>query len=650
MGFEQLAALRDQLAAQNPQRDARQDPQSQERRRPSGRPRRADASGKAQPRAKHPEAASRTADASARIADPLLLAIARLQQHFPRAFPKKPANKVPLKIGIHQDLYAHTQTLRLDQTQIKAAIQAWCQGSRYWACLTLDAVRVDLNGEPAGAVTEADAKRARQLAGRQRWLARNAKKAADANANATSTESESSTPLPPSSSPARANTMDTPPSAANDLNLKAHWMPFSANRQFQQDPRIIVAAEGCWLTDDQGRKVFDSLSGLWTCGAGHTRPEIQQAVAKQLGTLDYSPGFQYGHPLSFQLAEQITTFLPEPLRHVFYVNSGSEAADTAIKMARAYWRIKGQANKTKLIGRARGYHGVNIGGTSLGGIGGNRKMFGQFMDADHLPHTLQADQAFTKGQAQTGGAALADELLKLIDLHDASNIAAVIVEPVAGSAGVIVPPEGYLQRLREICTQHNILLIFDEVITGFGRLGAASGTAYFGVTPDLFTLAKQVTNGAVPLGAVVASREIYDAFMQQQLPPHAIEFVHGYTYSAHPVACAAGLAALNLLREQQLIEQAAALAPHFEQGIHGLNTARHVVDIRNCGLAGAIQLAPREGDAAIRPCEAGLALWKAGFYVRFGGDTLQFGPPFVTTPQELDNLFNAVGEALNAIA
>jgi len=649
MGFEQLAALRDQLAAQNPQRDARQDPQSQERRRPSGGPRRASASGKVP--AKHPEASPRKSDASARIADPLLLAIARLQQQFPRAFPKKPANKLPLKIGIHQDLYAHTQTLRLDQPQIKAAIQAWCQGSRYWACLTLDAVRVDLNGEPAGTVTEADAKRARQLAGRQRWLARSAaKKAADASADATSAVCTPSSPISPSSFPVRENTMDTPPAAANDLNLKAHWMPFSANRQFQQDPRIIVAAEGCWLTDDQGRKVFDSLSGLWTCGAGHTRPEIQQAVAKQLGTLDYSPGFQYGHPLSFQLAEQITSFLPEPLRHVFYVNSGSEAADTAIKMARAYWRIKGQANKTKLIGRARGYHGVNIGGTSLGGIGGNRKMFGQFMDVDHLPHTLQADQAFTKGQAQTGGAALADELLKLIDLHDASNIAAVIVEPVAGSAGVIVPPEGYLQRLREICTQHNILLIFDEVITGFGRLGAASGTAYFSVTPDLFTLAKQVTNGAVPLGAVVASREIYDAFMQQKLPPHAIEFVHGYTYSAHPVACAAGLAALNLLREQQLIEQAAALAPHFEQGIHGLKSARHVVDIRNCGLAGAIQLAPREGNAAVRPFEAGLALWKAGFYVRFGGDTLQFGPPFVTTPQELDNLFNAVGEALNAIA
>jgi len=442
--------------------------------------------------------------------------------------------------------------------------------------------------------------------------------------------------------------MSTP--HTGDLNLQAHWMPFSANRQFHKDPRLIVSAQGCWLTDAQGRKVFDSLSGLWTCGAGHSRPEIQQAVAQQLGTLDYSPGFQFGHPLSFQLAEKITRFLPDPLRHVFYTNSGSDSADTAVKMARAYWRVKGQPSKSKLIGRARGYHGVNVGGTSLGGVGGNRKMFGQLIDVDHLPHTLQPGLAFTKGQAPTGGVALADELLKLIDLHDASNIAAVIVEPVAGSAGVLPPPQGYLQRLREICTQHNILLIFDEVITGFGRLGADSGSAYFGVTPDMLTLAKQVTNGAVPLGAVVASREIYDTFMQQSLPEHAIEFVHGYTYSAHPVACAAGLATLDLLRQDQLIEQAAALVPHFEASLHGLQGARHVVDIRNCGLAGAIQLQARDGDPAVRPFEAGLALWKAGFYVRFGGDTLQFGPPFITKPQELDSLFDAVGTILNATA
>ncbi|RMX06423.1 aspartate aminotransferase family protein [Corticibacter populi] len=437
---------------------------------------------------------------------------------------------------------------------------------------------------------------------------------------------------------------------AAGLNLQAHWMPFSANRNFHKDPRLITAAEGNWLIDAQGRKVFDGLSGLWCCGAGHARREIQEAVARQLGTLDYSPAFQFGHPLSFQLAEQVAARMPEPLQHVFFTNSGSECADTAVKMARAYWRLKGQPAKTRLIGRARGYHGVNIAGTSLGGIGGNRKMFGPWLDVDHLPHTLQPELAFTRGQAETGGVALANELLKLIELHDASNIAAVIVEPMSGSAGVIVPPQGYLQRLREICDQHGILLIFDEVITGFGRLGKASGAEYFGVTPDLMNVAKQLTNGAIPMGAVIASREIYDTFMQQSSPEHLVEFGHGYTYSAHPVACAAGLATLELMQRDQLIERAAALAPHFESALHGVRGARHVIDIRNCGLAGAIQIAPRDGDAAIRPFEAGLALWRKGFYVRFGGDTLQFGPTFTSSPAELDLMFDAVGEALNAVA
>ncbi|HJE68603.1 aminotransferase class III-fold pyridoxal phosphate-dependent enzyme, partial [Pseudomonas oryzihabitans] len=306
----------------------------------------------------------------------------------------------------------------------------------------------------------------------------------------------------------------SPPVAAS-LNLRAHWMPFTANRAFQKDPRIVVAAEGSWLTDDQGRRIYDSLSGLWTCGAGHSRKEIQEAVARQLGTLDYSPGFQYGHPLSFQLAEKMTELTPAGLDHVFFTGSGSESADTSVKLARAYWRIKGQPAKTKLIGRARGYHGVNIAGTSLGGIGGNRKLYGSFMDVDHLPHTLQPGMAFTRGMAETGGVELANELLKLIELHDASNIAAVIVEPMSGSAGVIVPPVGYLQRLREICTQHDILLIFDEVITAFGRMGRHTGAEFFGVTPDLMNVAKQVTNGAVPLGAVIASSAIYDTFMNQ---------------------------------------------------------------------------------------------------------------------------------------
>ncbi|MCG4454471.1 MULTISPECIES: aspartate aminotransferase family protein [unclassified Pseudomonas] len=439
------------------------------------------------------------------------------------------------------------------------------------------------------------------------------------------------------------------PSLASQLKLDAHWMPFTANRNFQRDPRLIVAAEGSWLTDDQGRKIYDSLSGLWTCGAGHSRKEIQEAVARQLGTLDYSPGFQYGHPLSFQLAEQIADLMPAGLDHVFFTSSGSECADTSVKMAKAYWRLKGQPAKTKFIGRARGYHGVNIAGTSLGGIGGNRKMYGQFMDVDHLPHTLQPHLAYTNGMAATGGVELANELLKLIELHDASNIAAVIVEPMSGSAGVIVPPVGYLQRLREICTQHNILLIFDEVITAFGRMGKWSGSEYFGVTPDIINAAKQITNGAIPLGAVIASSEIYQTFMQQPTPEHMVEFTHGYTYSSHPVACAAGLASLELLKRENLVQQSAELAPKFANALHGLKGSKHVVDIRNCGLAGAIQIAPRDGDPVIRPFEIGMALWKAGFYVRFGGDTLQFGPTFNAKMEDLDRVFNAVGETLNRL-
>lgn len=434
--------------------------------------------------------------------------------------------------------------------------------------------------------------------------------------------------------------------AQMSLNYQAHWMPFSANRNFHKDPRMIVGAKGSYLIDSTGREVYDSLSGLWTCGAGHTLSEIQQAVSTQLAKLDYSPAFQFGHPLSFQLAERIIQLMPEKLQHVFFTDSGSESADTAIKMARAYWRIKGKPSKTKLIGRARGYHGVNVAGTSLGGIGGNRKMFGQLMDVDHLPHTLQPDLSFTKGCAETGGVELANEMLKLIELHDASNIAAVIVEPVSGSAGCIVPPTGYLKRLREICDQHDILLIFDEVITGFGRMGKWTASEYFDVTPDILNFAKQITNGAIPLGGVVASHEIYDAFMQQDLPEHAVEFTHGYTYSAHPVACAAALATLDVLEKKNLIHQSAALAPSFEKLLHELKGAPNILDIRNCGLIGAVQLAPRDGDATIRGFEIGMQLWKAGFYVRFGGDTLQFGPMFNSTETELQRLMNAVGEAI----
>mgnify|MGYP001188778074 CR=1 FL=1 len=437
--------------------------------------------------------------------------------------------------------------------------------------------------------------------------------------------------------------------AAGHPELNRHlWMPFSSNRDFHANPRMITAAEGRYFIDDRGRRLFDSLSGLWTSGAGHNRVEIQQAVNRQLGSLDFAPGFQVAHPLAFELAEKVASLTPTGLDHVFFTNSGSDAADTAVKMARAYWRLKGRPEKTRLIGRAKGYHGVNVGGTSLGGIGGNRKHYGQLLDVTHLPHTLQPHLAFTRGQAESG-AELADALLDQIALHDASNIAAVIVEPMSGSAGVIVPPKGYLDRLRQICSAHDILLIFDEVITAFGRSGATTGAEAFGVTPDLMNIAKQLTNGAVPMGAVIASGEIFDTFMHADGPDHAIEFSHGYTYSAHPVACAAALASLDLLQREDFPGQVRAIAPVFEQKLHALKGRPHVVDIRNHGLAGAIQLAPRGGDPTVRPRDAHMALWEAGFYVRYGGDTLQFGPPFGATEAELERLFDAVASTLDSL-
>ena len=431
--------------------------------------------------------------------------------------------------------------------------------------------------------------------------------------------------------------------------LQAHWMPFSGNRNFKAQPRMLVSAEGAYYRDNHGRQVFDGLSGLWCCGLGHGRQEISAAVSRQVATLDYSPAFQFGHPLSFALANRIADYMPQGLEQVFFTGSGSESADTALKMARAYWRARGQGTKTRLIGREKGYHGVNFGGISVGGIGGNRKTFGQGIEADHLPHTQPANGSFHRGLPPTG-IELADELLRLIALHDASNIAAVIVEPMSGSGGVVVPPAGYLQRLREICTAHDILLIFDEVITGFGRLGANTGAAFFGVTPDIMTLAKQVTNGAQPLGAVVTRRAIYDTFMDQGGPDYLLEFPHGYTYSAHPVACAAGLAALDLLEREQGVSRVAELAPHFEQAVHSLHGAKHVADIRNLGLAAGLTLSAAPGEPARRPYEVAMRCLDKGFYVRYGGDTIQLAPPFIATPGELDSLVNALGDALNATA
>lgn len=429
--------------------------------------------------------------------------------------------------------------------------------------------------------------------------------------------------------------------------LEAHWMPFTGNRNFKANPRMISHAQGVYYTSQDGRKIFDGLSGLWCCGLGHGRQEIADAAHRQLSRLDYSPAFQFGHALSFELANKIKAMTPAGLDYVFFTGSGSEAADTSLKMARAYWRAKGQAGKTCFIGREKGYHGVNFGGIAVGGIAGNRKAFGASAEADHLPHTQLAGNAFSRGMPEQG-AELAEELNRIIALRDASTIAAVIIEPFSGSAGVIVPPVGYLQRIREICTQHNILLIFDEVITAFGRCGALTGAEAFGVTPDIMNIAKQVTNGAQPMGAVVVRPEIYQAFMGTDEPEYLLEFPHGYTYSAHPVSCAVGLATLDIIEREQMIERVQALAPHFERAVHGLQGCSHVSDIRNFGLAAGITLAARPGEAARRPYEVAMRCWESGFYVRYGGDTLQLAPPFISSEAQIDSLINALGDAINA--
>lgn len=428
--------------------------------------------------------------------------------------------------------------------------------------------------------------------------------------------------------------------------LDAHWMPFTGNRQFKAQPRMIVGGQGAYYTDATGRKIFDGLSGLWCCGLGHGRREIAEAIGRAANTLDYAPAFQFGHPASFELANRIKALTPAGLDHVFFTSSGSEAADTALKIARAYWRAKGLASKTRLIGREKGYHGVNFGGISVGGMVGNRKAFGQGLEVDHLPHTQPPAGSFFRGMPNTDGPALADRLLDLIALHDASNIAAVIVEPFSGSAGVVVPPTGYLQRLRDICTQHQILLIFDEVITGFGRCGGWTGAEVFGVTPDILNFAKQVTNGAQPLGGCIVQSEIYDTFLATGGPEYMLEFAHGYTYSAHPIACAAGNAVLELLQQEQAPERVQALAPVLERAVHGLHNAPHVLDIRNFGLAAGLSIAPWPGEPARRPYEVAMKCWEKGFYVRYGGDTLQLAPPFISTEAEIESLVSALGDAL----
>ena len=433
-------------------------------------------------------------------------------------------------------------------------------------------------------------------------------------------------------------------------DLDSWWMPFTHNRWFKQHPRLIVAAHGVHYTLADGRKVFDCLSGLWCSPLGHSHPGIVAAVQKQVATLDFSPSFQMGHPAAFSLAARIAEFAGRPRDRVFFVNSGSEAVDTALKIAVAYHRARGEASRTRIIGRERGYHGVGMGGISVGGIPSNRKMFAPLMipGVDHLPHTWNPQHmAYSRGQPDWG-AHLADELERIVALHDASNIAAVILEPMQGSAGVIVPPRGYLQRIAQICTKHGILLIFDEVITGFGRLGTPFAADFFGVKPDLITFAKAVNNGVVPLGGVLAAEAIYEAFMSG--PLHAIEFFHGYTYSGHPLAIAAAHAALDALTGGGVIAEGARLIPVLEDAVHSLRGEPHVTDIRNLGLAASIELAPIAGQPGLKSFRVFEQALEEGLLVRFSGDMVIVAPPFVASVDQVKAMVEGLRRALRKVA
>jgi beta-alanine--pyruvate transaminase len=438
-------------------------------------------------------------------------------------------------------------------------------------------------------------------------------------------------------------------SAMGTNNLDAFWMPFSANRQFKQNPRLLVSAKDMHYKSHDGREILDGTAGLWCCNAGHGRPKIVEAVQKQVAELDYAPAFQMGHPKAFELAARLAAMLPSPLDHVFFTNSGSESVDTALKIALAYHRAKGNGTKVKLIGRERGYHGVGFGGISVGGISGNRKTFGNALSGiDHIRHTHDlARNAYTRGEPEYG-VEFADDLERVIALHDASNIAAVIVEPVAGSTGVLIPPKGYLKRLREICTKHDILLIFDEVITGFGRLGTPFAVDYFGVVPDLVTTAKGITSGVIPMGAVFASKQIYETFMTG--PENMIELFHGYTYSGHPVACAAALATLDTYEEEGLLTRAAELADYWADALHALKGLPHVIDIRNLGLIGAVELEPIEGAPTKRAFQAFLDSYEKGLLIRTTGDIIALSPPLIISKGQIEHLFETLADVLKNLS
>mgnify|MGYP002630959313 CR=1 FL=1 len=428
-------------------------------------------------------------------------------------------------------------------------------------------------------------------------------------------------------------------------NLEPFWMPFTANRQFKANPRMLVGAKDMHYTNQEGRQIIDGTAGLWCCNAGHNRQPIVEAIQNQAGEMDYAPAFQMGHPKGFELAARLTAMAPDGLEHAFFTNSGSEAVDTALKIALAYHRGNGEGGRTRLIGRERGYHGVGFGGISVGGIVTNRKFFGSLLNGvDHMPHTHDpARNAFTRGQPEHG-AEIADELERIVTLHDASTIAAVIVEPMAGSTGVLMPPKGYLNRLREICDKHGILLIFDEVITGFGRMGSAFAADHYGVTPDLMTLAKGITSGTVPMGAVLASSAIYDAFMTG--PENAIELFHGYTYSGHPLACAAALATLDVYRDEELFQRCADMAQYWEDAVYSLKGLPNVIDLRTTGLIAGIELQGIEGEPTKRAFAAFLAAYEKGLLVRTTGDIIALSPPLIIEKSHIDETFGILADVL----
>ena len=425
----------------------------------------------------------------------------------------------------------------------------------------------------------------------------------------------------------------------------AFWMPFTANRKFASQPKIIEGGDGMYYTTEDGRKIIDGTAGLWCCNAGHSRPEIVEAVSSQIKKLDYAPSFQLGHPKAFELAERLVALSPASLDHVFFTNSGSESVDTALKIALAYQQLRGKGQKQRLIGREKGYHGTGFGGISVGGLGNNKRFFGTALPTDHLPHTLNPESAFSRGLPEANKNQLA-ELEAIIALHDASTIAAVIVEPVVGSAGVIVPPQGYLKKLRELCTAHDILLIFDEVITAFGRIGSAFAAQEFEVLPDIITTAKALTSGVIPMGAVFVSNEIHETFMKG--PENAIELFHGYTYSGHPVAAAAALACLDIYEKEKLFEHSKTISTHFEEAAHGLANCANVKDVRNYGLMAAIELNSDPSGVGTRAFEVfNKCFFEKDILVRVTGDVIALSPPLIASEKEITRLFSQLAEAIN---